>query len=137
MTLLKHGYICIPGSSLMYILSFLASIICNKYKKRHRKNIESRSIHFFILTAFVCVYLLYFISVIRKSAHVIFSRRLSSCFNAGILLYLTLTLPVLFTFDYFCTPTVQDLINDIDFTGYCIVFFFLIKTFLCKSKTAI
>ena len=159
-----------------------------------RKNIESLSIHFFILTEFVCIYLFFFKTSVMTSASKIiltvlfvffvsvyldnwiktdnFLKKiqrfyfLDSClilipcflylfqlfakpptlyllrepsfwFNAGILIYLTLTLPVFFMIDYFRGRAMQDLINDINFIGYCIVFSFLIKAFLCKSKTTI
>lgn len=58
-------------------------------------------------------------------------------FNAGILIYLTLTLPVFFMIDFFRKKPMQPAINDINFIGYCIVFSFLIRAYLCKPKTTI
>ena len=58
-------------------------------------------------------------------------------FNAGILIYLTLTLPVFFMIEHFNSKSLKGVINEINFIGYGIVFSFLIKAYLCKPKTMI
>lgn len=57
-------------------------------------------------------------------------------FNAGVLIYLTLTLPIFFMIDYFHSKSLAETVNIINYSGYCIVFSFLIRAYLCKPKTA-
>ncbi len=58
-------------------------------------------------------------------------------FNAGILIYFTLTLPAFFMADYFQTVPLLVIINDINFIGYSIIFSFLIRAYLCEPKATI
>lgn len=58
-------------------------------------------------------------------------------FSAGLLIYFTLTLPSFFMINYLTLKSMQPIINNMNFVGYCIVFSFLIRAYLCKSKTVI
>ena len=58
-------------------------------------------------------------------------------FTAGILIYLTLSLPTFLMIDYFQNKSIYDLVNLLNFIGYCIIFSFLIKAYLCKPPKTI
>jgi len=153
MTLLKHCYIYMPGSSLMYkkrhnnlsrlfvypfsssLQSTVSMFIFDSPGLSTRKNIESRSIHFLSLTAFVCVYLLYLFQLFANPPTSYLPGGPSGCFNTGILIYLILTSRLFMIIIYVpgqcrswqTTSILEDIVS----------FFLSYKTFLCKSKTAI
>ena len=58
-------------------------------------------------------------------------------FNSGILIYFILTFPLFFMIDYFVKSSISSLLDIVNYSGYSLIFSFLIRAYLCKPKTAI
>ena len=58
-------------------------------------------------------------------------------FNSGVLIFLTLTLPFFFVIKYFISDHGTLSLTIVNSLGYCLVFSFLIRAYLCKRQTTI
>ncbi len=84
---------------------------------------------FILLPSFIYIYQLFNNPPILKLA-----AEPSFWFNAGILMFFILTLPFFSTIKYYGIPKFSHYKNSIYNIGYIIIFLFLVKSYLCKSK---
>ena len=84
---------------------------------------------FILLPSFIYIYQLFNNPPILKLA-----AEPSFWFNAGILMFFILTLPFFSTIKYFGIPKFSHYKNSVYNIGYIIIFLFLLKSYLCKSK---
>jgi hypothetical protein len=58
-------------------------------------------------------------------------------FFSGILIYFILTLPLFFMIHYFKNKGMWQIIGFVNMLGYCLIFLFLIRAYLCKPQITI